>query len=63
MATTSYRPLLKLTKHPENIYLPLEHNYTLQEIAAIKKYLPKIYNFAGVDASSYQEQDKPAFDR
>ena len=46
-----YRPLIRLSKSQgTHVYLPLEHDYTLQQVAQIKKYIPKTLSFAGVDA-------------
>ena len=50
MAHEHYRPLIKLQHTLEHIFLHLDYTYSLPHIVKIKKYLPKIYSFFGVDA-------------
>jgi hypothetical protein len=45
-----YRPLIKLHHTIEHIFLNLDYAYSLTDILKVKKYLPKIYSFSGVDA-------------
>jgi hypothetical protein len=59
MHNNLYRPLIRLPKKTEqSVYLPCEYNYSLSEIAAIKKHLPKTLVFVGVDAGEYSDDDK-----
>ena len=50
MSKEIYRPLIKLSKQAEIVYLPLKYIYSLSDIANIKKYLSKTLSFVGVDA-------------
>jgi hypothetical protein len=59
MHNNLYRPLIRLSKKTEqNVYLPCDYNYSLNEIATIKKHLPKTLVFVGVDAEEYSDEDK-----
>ena len=54
-----YRPLIRLSKNTEqNTFFPFDYVYSLQDISAIKKYLPKVLTLAGVDASRKEQVDE-----
>lgn len=47
----AFRPLIKLNNQTD-IYLPNDYSYSAGESAKIKKFLPKILAFSGVDSMS-----------
>lgn len=54
----SIRPLIKASNMQTEAYLPNTPTYTIAENARIKKYLPKLMTFVGVDSHNHEESLK-----
>jgi hypothetical protein len=59
----SFKPLVKISQLKQEVYLPNAYAFTAAETAKIKKYLPKVLNFTGIDAANNIEANRQELEK